>query len=312
MPISSGEQRVPEDIGLSFPNARKILKMGSPLSSVKLMMAAATTTRPNLRGLFTAMLQPFVHDGAISIQYPCYERSYESNLRMSDLTADFLSTKELCLEDVYHLERDFKPDLIVDGGGNIGLFTLRAAAAMRRVDGSAPKIVVCEPLPRNVDQIKKHLAMNKVDADVLPVCLGGRESKIPFYCRGANQSSFDSAEAYDSVIEMPVVTLWDVVASHPAERILIKLDIEGMEIEVLEAYVPSEQRAVYIVGELHDLPKNLAKIEGVFRDHGWLFELMDADIETSGFRACSPAAVPLLEWARILKSAMREQVQGAA
>jgi FkbM family methyltransferase len=216
---------------------------------------------------------------------------------MSDLDADFLSTKELCLADVYHLERNFHPDLIIDGGGNVGLFTLRAAAAMRSDDGGAIKIVVCEPLPRNVEQIQRHLTMNKVDAEVLPYCLGGERKLIPFYCRGANQSSFDPAEAYEEVVEIPVVLLQDVIGSHSASRLLIKLDIEGMEVDVLDAFVPTEKRAVYIVGELHDIRKNASKVERIFHENGWTFELMDADTETSGFRACSPAAKPMLEWA---------------
>jgi hypothetical protein len=104
------------------------------------------------------------------------------------------------------------------------------------------------------------------------------------------------------VMEIPVVPLQDAIGSNPAERILIKLDIEGMEIEALTAFIPTEQRAVYIVGELHQYPINAPIMERLFRDHGWTLDLFDVDEETSSFRACSPSAASLLSWAAAVKS----------
>ena len=244
------------------------------------------------------MLRPFVHRGTISIRYRCYERFYKTSLRTSDLQADFLSTRELCVTDSYDLERNFNAELVVDGGGNIGLFSLRAAAAY-----PSAKIIICEPLPRNVEQIQRHLDANEVQAEILPACLGGTRRTIPFYCRGANESSFDSTERYDKVMEIPVLLLQDAIGQSPAQRILIKLDIEGMEIEALTAFVSTaEPRAIYVVGELHHCPVNAPIMQRLFRDHGWTIEYFHIDQDTSTFRACSPPAVPLLKWATALKS----------
>ena len=284
-----------------FPNIQRILGIGSPLSSLKLILVVGTSSRPKFRRVFLWLLQPFVHEGEITVRHRCYERYHQTTLRMSDLDSDSLSTRELCVWDTYQLERGFRPDLVIDGGGNIGLFTLRAAASTMPGDATPVKFVICEPLPRNITQIEKHLKMNGVSAQVMPVCLGGTRRTIPFYCRAANESSFDSREAYDSVMEIPVVLLEDAIGSCPAERILIKLDIEGMEIEALNAFVPGEQRAVYVIGELHDFPVNAPLMERLFHDHGWTLELFDVDRKTSSFRACSPAAVPLLEWAGRVK-----------
>jgi FkbM family methyltransferase len=285
-----------------FPNIRRILGIGSLSSSVKLILVAGTSSRPKYRGVFLRLLQPFVRRDEITVRYRCYERFYKTVLRMSDLNADFLSTRELCVSDIYRLDRNFGPDLVIDGGGNIGLFTLRAAASILPGNKTPVKFVVCEPLPRNIDQIQRHLKMNGLEAEIMPYCLGGTRRSMPFYCRGANESSFDSREAYDSVIEIPVVLLDDAIGSYPAERILIKLDIEGMEVEALSALLPEERRAVYIVGELHDYPVNAPRMKHLFDEHGWTLELFDIDRETSSFRACSPAAVPLLEWAASVKA----------
>jgi FkbM family methyltransferase len=282
---------------MAFPNVKRILQIGSPLSSLKLLLVVTFYSRPRFEALAHALLRPFVHNGMISIRYRCYERFYRTFLRTSDLQADYLSTRELCVNDVYYLDRSFKSDLVIDGGGNIGLFSLRAAAAY-----PSAKIVICEPLPRNIEQIQRHLDLNGVQAEILPNCLGGTHRTIPFYCREANESSFDAAGHYEKVMEIPVILLQDAIGSSPAQRILIKLDIEGMEIEALTAFVPTEQRAVYVVGELHHYPVNAPIMERLFRDHGWTLELFDIGDVTSGFRACSPAAVSLLSWAAAVKS----------
>jgi FkbM family methyltransferase len=285
-----------------FPNVRRIMGIGSPISSLKLILAVATSSRPKYRGVFLRLLQPFVRNGELTLSYRCYERVNKTTVRMSDLQADCLSTLELGVSDTYQVERNFRPELVIDGGGNIGLFTLRAVASIPPGTETQVKFVICEPLPRNIDQIHKHLEMNGIDAELMPFCLGGTRRSVPFYCRAANESSFDSHEAYDRVIEIPVITLEDAIGTSPAERILIKLDIEGMEMEVLSAYLPGEQRAVYIVGELHHYPLNAPIFERMFQDHGWTLELFDIGGEESSFRACSPAAVPLLKWPAFVKS----------
>lgn len=285
---------------LLFPNIRRILRIGSPLSSLKLILASGASSRPKYRWFFLQLLKPFAHQDEITIRHRCYDRFHRTILRVSDLEADAVSTRELCVSDIYHLDRNFRPDLVIDGGGNIGLFTLRAAASI--VPETKTKFIICEPLPRNVRQIQKHLDMNGIMAEVMPVCLGGTRRSIPFYCRAANQSSFEANEAYEEIIEIPVVLLEDAIGDYPAERISIKLDIEGMEVEALSTFVPKEQRAVYIVGELHDYPVNAPLMEDLFQRCGWTLELFDVDRKTSSFRACSPSAVPLLAWAAGVKS----------
>jgi FkbM family methyltransferase len=288
---------------MAFPNVKRILQIGSPLSSLKLLLVVTSYSRPKLEPLAHALLQPFIHDGAISIRYRCYERFYKTYLRISDLQADYLSTRELSVNDIYCLDRNFRPDIVIDGGGNIGLFSLRAAAAY-----PSAKVVVCEPLPRNIEQIQRHLDVNGVRAEILPNCVGGTRRAIPFYCRGANESSFDATDPYDKVMEIPVILLEDAIGSSTAGRILIKLDIEGMEVEALTTFVSTERREVYIVGELHQHRSNAPIMERIFSDHGWTLEFFDVDEMTSSFRACSPTAAPLLSWARATKSAEKAGV----
>jgi hypothetical protein len=62
-------------------------------------------------------------------------------IRVSELSSDLQCALELAVRDEYHLDQDFQPDLVIDGGGNIGLFTLvpplRRPATLRRSSLSA-------------------------------------------------------------------------------------------------------------------------------------------------------------------------------
>jgi FkbM family methyltransferase len=279
---------------MAFENVSSILQMGSVSSSFKLLLIAASSSRPQYRTLCFKLLQPFIKDGEISLRYRCHGRYLQSFVRLSDLSSDLLGALELSVKDTYNLDLGFQPDLVIDGGGNIGLFTLRAAAATTSICDFPVKFVICEPLPRNIEQIRKHIDVNKIPAEIMAGCLGGTHRSIPFYCREAIHSSFDPCKPYTSVIDMPVYTLKDAIGSFPAKRILIKLDIEGMEIEALDSFVPSERRPVYIVGELHSFAVNASIMERIFRENGWKFEFSSIANDHANFRACSPAALPLL------------------
>jgi FkbM family methyltransferase len=296
---------------MALDNVGSILNSGSSLTSFKLLLMQGSLSRPGLRWLFHALLRPFVRDGRIAVTYRCHNRTLTSYVRVSELESDYYSTRELGVDDVYSLEPAFHPDLVIDGGGNIGLFTLRAKACLEAAGDASARFVICEPVPQNVAQIRQHLALNRMQAEIQDVCLGGSHSTIPFYCREANQSSFESAKPYTHVLSVPVVTLRDVIDPR-AERILIKLDIEGMEVEALSAYIPREDRPVYLVGELHQVSRNAPHMERLFRAFGWTLELIDISHDTCNFRGCSPAAQHLLPSFASLEPASLEPVPSLA
>lgn len=275
---------------MAFPQAKVIVKNRlQPLSKLKLLMMAAASSRPRWRNVSVALLRPFTRDGEIAVHYPCYGRTYVVHVRVADLESDWLSVHELAISRIYPIEERFAPDLVIDGGGNTGLFTLLASAAY-----PGAKVVICEPVPRNLAQIEKHLRNNRVTAEVQPVCIGGSQRTIPFYVREANQGSFDPGLPYTSQINVDVVTLAALLGGRDAKRIFIKLDIEGMEVEALGAFVPGETRPVYVVGEVHSLPSNGPELKRIFEGNGWTVKFGPGSELNCDFTAWSPAAVSLL------------------
>jgi FkbM family methyltransferase len=274
---------------LIFPNASLIAKLGPSLSTFKMLLMAAGTSRPYLRGFSLTLLRPFIRNGQIAVHYRCEGRRYKVWVRVADFESDWQTVNEMAVQRIYPVDVGFSPDLIIDGGGNTGLFTLYAAAVY-----PSAQVVACEPVPRNLAQIEKHLRINHVAAEVKPVCIGGSERKIPFYVREANQGSFDPGLPYSSQIDVDVVTLASLVRGWNAKRILIKLDIEGMEVEALESFVCDEKRPVLVVGEVHNAGTSVALLEQIFRRSGWTVRFGDVGAMTGNFTAWSPAAAPML------------------
>jgi len=271
---------------MSFPNARRIISGGLSLSTFKLLVMQAAVSRPAWRGVGDTLLRPFVHDGEVAVRYRCYGRHYTAFVRLSDMSSDVFTLKEIAAADnVYQLDPAFAPDIVVDGGGNIGLFSMLAAALY-----PSAKIIVCEPTPRCLEQIEKHFRLNHVKAEVLPICIGGYRRTTPFYIREAIASSFDPEKPYQSVMNVDVLTLSDILRGRDANRILVKLDIEGMELEVLESWIPEEHRPVCVVGELHGRKVHGRRLNEIFDAHGWSLVFRDCSETDSIFEARSPAA----------------------
>ncbi len=279
---------------MAFRNATNILRHCSPFSSYKLLLASAMSSRQKYNAIWFTLLRPFVRKDQVSFKYRCYGRSLKANLRMSELISDVQSIWELCVRDSYEIDSRFKPDLVIDCGGNMGLFTMRMTAAASSAGNAEVNFVIVEPLPQNIELIQRHLKMNGITAEIKPACIGGARRSIPFYCREAIRSSFDPQMPYTQVVDMPVLSIKDVIGSSNAKRLLIKIDIEGMELEALNAFVPFEQRAVYILGELHDYEHEASSMEDLFRRYGWAFSFFEIYDNHANFRACSPAALPLV------------------
>ena len=271
---------------MAFSNARQIVQTTSGLDTVKLLLLTARYSRPRFAAVWKLLLRPFERNHEIPVVYRHANRRLRVFIRDdADASSDLHSMLEVVVRRVYPLDLALAPDLVIDGGGNIGLFTLEAAAAF-----PAAHLVICEPLPRNIDQIQRHLDTNHIAAEILPVCIGGQRGSVPFYCRGANNSSFDPHDPYDSILESQVLSLADILADRPARRILLKLDIEGMEVDALTTWIPTEQRAVILLCELHGHIARRPALEQLFHRYGWSVHFGELDGYDAIFEARSPAA----------------------
>jgi FkbM family methyltransferase len=127
-------------------------------------------------------------------------------------------------------------DLFVDGGANIGIFTLVAAAKV----GSTGKVLACEPAPQSAAMLRQNVELNDFSwVEVKQAALAERAGHQPFTVFGGDASGFSSfapeSVAGAQVCTVELLTIDDLVAAPERSRLgLVKLDVEGAELRVLQ------------------------------------------------------------------------------
>lgn len=126
-------------------------------------------------------------------------------------------------------------DVFIDGGANVGLFTLVAA---RRV-GPTGRVVSFEPASSTRAVLARNVALNdlawvEIRNEALSTSPGELELVV-FGGDGAGLSSFKPASAAGGRVEkVPVARLDDVVDERTRQRVrVLKLDVEGAEVAAL-------------------------------------------------------------------------------
>ncbi|WNV87602.1 FkbM family methyltransferase [Umezawaea sp. Da 62-37] len=183
------------------------------------------------------------------------------------------------------------PDaVVVDAGANIGLFALRIAQACPEA-----RLVVVEPVPSTCALLRLNLDGLAVDeVDIREVALGessgrtvltaythlsanstGRPHEKPASWVAAMRSAQpDQATADEmlstSAVEVDVVRLSQVLPRHLSRIDLVKVDVEGAELEVLRGIDDQDwPRIAAVVVEVHDVDSRLAEVERLLTRHGF-------------------------------------------
>lgn len=132
---------------------------------------------------------------------------------------------------------------IVDAGGSSGSFTVAAGAHFRNA-----VIEVFEPAPRNRIVIRRNAAKNGLEdrVRVHPFGLWNKAARLAFRTHGAISSlkettMLDQSLPFEETVEVVTLDAWALREKLDALD-LIKMDIEGAEIEALEGAVETLKR----------------------------------------------------------------------
>jgi FkbM family methyltransferase len=155
-------------------------------------------------------------------------------------------------------------DVVLDIGANVGFFTLLAAKLVR--EGF---VYAFEPLPRNLDYLRRHLEMNRVrNAEVLPLAVAASSGTARF---NVAESPAMGGLAEGGGLEVATETLDRLVGGGRVRRPdFLKIDVEGAEHDVLRgaAAVLREARPTIFLSA-----------------HGWKqHELCSALLTEAGYR----------------------------
>lgn len=149
--------------------------------------------------------------------------------------------REIVTEDVYRLRSapNLVGGVVIDLGANIGVFTLHALAL------GASRVVSVEPFPSNVEMLRENIAVNGAGdtAVVVESACVGRHRDLAMACAGAQAFCGHGPDVdwMRRALSQPgaaprvtTVTLCDLLERHSINMVaMLKIDIEGMEIEVI-------------------------------------------------------------------------------
>lgn len=175
-------------------------------------------------------------------------------------------------------------DIFVDIGANIGWFTLLAAARGATVHAF-------EPFSESLTRLARHVSLNRFSSiQIHPIALGARNETLSLAVAGEGNpgaNSLVNASRSFGRVEVPVRTLAGELTAAEARRVkLVKIDVEGWELEVLrgaQALAPHLRNAVFVVevtpAWLRQAGGSAEELYGLL--HSWGFE---------------PVTGPLDEW----------------
>ena len=141
------------------------------------------------------------------------------------------------LEDFLHAKIS-RGDVIMDLGGNLGIVSVY----LSRLAGPKGRVYVFEPDEKNFGLLSQNLVLNRAD-NIVPVKKGvwNRNGTLEFFSGGNYTSSFhktdyiEKEKAKYNVKKVTVVKLDDAARELKVKKLdLLKIDIEGSEIQALE------------------------------------------------------------------------------
>ncbi len=188
-------------------------------------------------------------------------------LNPSDL-GHLISFQEVLLNRCYDLELvPFKPEKILDCGAHIGLFSLLAKNVYPEAE-----IIAFEPNPENIKSIKRQLQINTVGTKLsLVEAAVSQEEKVAWFQSSySNGGSLQLEESKDlDSYQVKVIDLPHLLQKLNPKNLLLKMDIEGEELQLIPALMPYLPQRCAIFFESHDGKDGWQQLEQCLSNAGF-------------------------------------------
>lgn len=190
--------------------------------------------------------------------------------------------KEIFLEKIYGFDSNHDHPLIIDCGSNIGMSLLFFKKLYPK-----STILAFEPNPKSAELIQKNIRTNQLTGiELFQYALSNHEGKSDFYYtnkHGNINSTTNKPLNYGSKIEIQSKLLSNFVKGKSVD--LIKIDIEGDEIKVIEdlknhGLISNSKEYIIEFHEKTSLPENsFSKFLSIFEEEGYFLKIIKTDIE---------------------------------
>ena len=173
---------------------------------------------------------------------------------------------EFLIENIYDFSKlKFAPKNIIDCGGYKGYFTW---AALKNFKKSS--FICVEPHPQNYDSIKDVVKENNLsNIEIINKALSISANPLKLFINGT------MADLYSNnglIVDIETIDLNTIIENKC--ELLLKVDIEGAELEFFPSiiYALPQKCAVYL--ETHDSWESLSRIKKIFLDNGFEFQVI--------------------------------------
>jgi FkbM family methyltransferase len=210
--------------------------------------------RTTARKALSSVVNKFGEGGLVTVRFNKHDRQLAFLLR-EDNEADYSIAAEM-LKGGYECP-DFTPGEIIDGGANIGLFSILAAASFPHA-----KLICYEPDADNFELLSQNLNINNIDAECHRKGLWSHDTTL--YYRARDSHTGNISENPEG--RVPVDCIRPVIGSN----CWLKLDIESSEYVVLPALMKAGAYPRWISIEIHNYSKDGHKLTDLLARHGYV------------------------------------------
>jgi FkbM family methyltransferase len=190
------------------------------------------------------------------IEQPIYSYRMLLDLEDKGISRTLLLFGERELEHKIMLERVLRPGMtVLDIGANIGYYALMELGMI----GRSGTLIAVEPSPSNIELLRRNLALNNwTGIEVHQAAMSDKSGQRAFFMSEmSNLNTFHDTgtgalHLKGTTIEVETTTIPTIMAGRPLD--LVRMDVEGHEVEVLSGLLPSVERgemAPMIIFETH-------------------------------------------------------------
>jgi len=200
--------------------------------------------------------------------------SYSEYNRISSLVGE-KEVIEMLLED---LEDD---DVVYDIGANVGIYSCFAVAACPNIE-----VIAFEPHSGNISKLSKNLFNNGESWRCFQIALGEKDEIVTFNLAsdtpGESRHSVSTSEGKIKTMQVKASSL--IKQEELPSPNIIKIDVEGAELSVLEGLDGFLHSARVVYCEVHGGGKDLEEIKEFFYSKGFETSVIQIDENTYHLR----------------------------
>ncbi|MFA5070997.1 MAG: FkbM family methyltransferase [Candidatus Pacearchaeota archaeon] len=200
-------------------------------------------------------------DKVIEIKFKFYGTRLKVKIRENN--DDFAILREIFLFWGYAIPKHKQYKVIIDGGAHLGFATIFYA-----ITNKESKIFSFEPSKETLELLRYNINENKINANICPEAILDKKEVINFNYDKNNPSFSRIEEKGNRKIETTSLDLIIDKFKLPSVD-LIKLDLEGYEIEALNGLIKNNPKVEELIIENHSQIYSTGKIFKIIKEKGF-------------------------------------------